>query len=683
MTKASELREIEITPGVMPFTDATPSDIPCWVSTLHVRFDPTTGRIRKLGGWSSNTFDYGETVEGTIRTIYSATINQKVYTLLGTNIGLYALIGSSLTNITPLQTTPVAAANSLATHYGTLANNPISTTNLSNYVTVADADASRYRINDVYTLSGSSAVNGVPALEINADHVIRSISPTSVTFRVATAATSTGSGGGAAVVRKSGLMRLTSAAHGLEDGERVKISGAANTAGILAADINMEFIIRNVAINTFDFMTAGTATSSVAAGGGAGTQYYPQLAPGNLNQGLGQGYGAGLYGVGLYGTALVSASGETYPQIWFIDRFGDNLVMTPGNNSGSYIWDGSTAFAPAPIANAPDDINYLFVSDNILVTFGHDFENEIFASDQGDATEWTASSTNQVFQDIIEGAGRFISHAPVDGYSLIFTEQQTYTYKYIGGTAIWQTLLLDASIGLIAPMARVSVNGIAYWMGQQNFYMFRGGKIEIIPSNFGTESSMLRYVFDNLNYSQRFKIFAWYNENFDEIWVHYPSADSNECDCIARISRKLFLWAPDVMDRTAGEYPVQSLSSPRLANVGTLYTHESGTDDDGEPMAWSARTKKYLSGKDTALQTQMIPDNNMTGTANLQVRMYNYPQSQTTMNNKNYAFTSTTEKIPVQLNGRFWDHTFSGEELGQSYLMGQWYEEPQKGPTAP
>lgn len=683
MTKISSLSELDITAGVMPSTDATAFDIPCWTDSYGIRFDPTTGRPRKIGGWTSNAFNYGNTIDGTTRTIYSATINSKVYTILGTNTYLYSLIGSQLLNITPLQTISVAAANSLATFYATLANNPIATVDGSNYLTITDANASLYQVNDTYTLSGSTGFNGIPAGDINADHVVRGVSGTTLTIRVATAATATGSGGGAAVVAKSGLIRLTSAAHGLLDGYRVKIEGAATFGGIADTDINNEFIIRNVATNTFDFMTEGTASSSVSGGGGASTVYYPQIDAGNLNQGSGQGYGMGLYGYGLYGTALVSETAASYPRIWFCDRFGENIVMTAGNGSEVYSWDGNGATAPAIVSGAPTDVNYLFVSDNILVTFGHGTENNVFASDQGDITQWTSSSTNQVYEDTVEGAGRLISHCPVDGYNLIFTENQTYTFKYIGLPLIWQTQILDANIGIIAPFARVSVNGIAYWMGQDNFYMFRGGKVEIIPSNITGQASILRYVFDDLNYSQRFKFFAWYNEAFDEIWFHYASASSNECNRIARYSRKLGAWCPDIMDRTAGEAPVISLSNPRLANVGALYTHESGNDADGLPLPWGLTTRKYMTGTNTGLNISVVPDMTATGTVNCVFRMYNYPQSQTARQEVAFDVTGETENLPVRANGRFWQLEIGGEELGQSFLMGQWLVDQQPAGRAP
>lgn len=683
-TTASQFNDIAIVPGVMSDTDATASDVPCWVDSLNVRFDPTTGRLRKLGGWVRNIFNYSATILGTIRTIYSATINQKVYTVLGTNSNLYGLIGSSLTNISPLVTTATPAADSLATHYGVLAASPIQTVNGSSSVTVADVDAALYMVNDLYTLAGATTTNGILNTQLNAPHVIRSIGAGTVTFTVAGVATSTGTGGGAAVTRSDGLIQITSASHGLSDGERVAVTGATATGGIANTDINQQFIIRNTATNTFYVMTAGTATSAVTGGGGAGTEYFKQIDAGNLNQGAGQGYGAGLYGVGLYGTALVSSSGETYPRVWFCDRYGDNIVMTPGQQSGCYTWNGDTTIAPALIDNAPTDVNYLFVSDSILVTLGHDVENKIFASDQGDYTQWTASATNQVYENAVLGAGRFISHCPVDGYNLLFTETQTYTFKYVGIQAgVWQVLPLDTGIGLISPMARISINGIAYWMGQDNFYWFRGGKIEVMPCNFATESSILRFVFKNKNYSQRYKFFAGYNEEYDEIWFGYAAVGSNECNKFAYFSRKLQCWVPNTLARSAWEYPTANLSNPRAANGSSLFTHESGANDDTTPLPWSATMKKFKSGKNTVIQSQIMPDCVMTGTANVQHRTYNYAQSQTPMNDLTYPFTGTTEKIPVQLNGRYWDYTISGDDLDQTFLMGQWMEGPQQAGSAP
>ena len=95
--------------------------------------------------------------------------------------------------------------------------------------------------------------------------------------------------------------------------------------------------------------------------------------------------------------------------------------------------------SPVLVTNAPTKVNYAFVSNNILVTFGADtgsgqVENRILASDYADRTLWTSSSTNQVLTTPSRG-GRLISHIPVEGRNLIFTENQTHS----SGTSVFHS----------------------------------------------------------------------------------------------------------------------------------------------------------------------------------------------------------------------------------------------------
>lgn len=643
------------------------------------------GYPEKIGGWEQANFYRDETVNGVVRSIYSMEILGRPHLLIGTNTRLYDVNGGQLVNITPIQPDSVAAANSLSTSYDTLANNPFTMTNGSNLVVINDVDAPLYKIGDTITISGvGGAVRGIPAAQLNASHVIRSMTPTSYSIRVATSATSSGTGGGASVIRSSGLLVLNSTAHGLNEGDRVEISGAADTGGILAAEINNQFVIRNVSANEFSFMTAGTATSAVTASGGASTEYFPQLEAGSIDEVALQGYGAGLYGVGLYGTALPSNSGKVYPRIWFMDRYGDSLIATPGDGSMVYSWNGAVAEAPVPVANAPEDVNYAFVSDNILVTFGaNGVENRIAASDQNNITNWTSSSLNQVFRDDIEGAGRLLTHVPIKGSNLIFTDSQTYTFRKISLEAgVWEIKLIDPNVGIIAPMARVSVRGIAYWMGENNFYMYRGGNVEIIPSNDPAvaQSTCLRYVFDNINNSQKYKTFAWYNPDFDEMWIHYPSASSNECDRIVRVNLTTFVWTIDVMDRTAAEYPSIGASYPRLSNLaGSIFYHEIGNDENGSPMSWELRTSVFTLGKKTGVLQSFVPDSNQTGSINVTVRSKLWPRSTAYTFNKTYTVSESTQEIQCKIDGRYWEYLLSGSEIDQTFKMGVWQEEVQEG----
>lgn len=677
VTKPSQLVPIECMAGVEPVSDKTALTTKHYTFSDKIRF--VDGQPEKIGGWVSSPFSNNAQIQGTSRSLFSSTINGKVYTLIGTNEKLYAQIGSTLTNITPLDTDTIAIANSLATHYATLANNPISVTDGSSVVTISDTEAALFQIGDTVTLSGATTTGGILNTTLNADHIIRSIGVNSYTIRVGTSATSTTTGGGAAVVRSSGLITVTAAAHGQDDGDRVKITAATDTGGILAAEINLEFLIRNVTAGTFDIMTDGTASSSVSGGGGAGTEYQQEIPIGLVNASFGQGYGMGLYGAGLYGVSKLSTAGQVYPRIWFFDRFGNTIIMTPGNQTGLYQWDGSLTEAPALVSGAPDEINYAFVSDNIVVTLGYQVGNEIFASDQNAITQWVASSTNQVFQDDIEGAGRFLTHVSVNGTNLLFTENQTYTFKYVGLPLIWDIELLEPNIGIISPMARVVVEGIAYWMDDNNFYKWEGGNIQVIPSNSSYQTTIYDYVFGDLNVAQKSKIFCWYNQQFNEIWWHYLSESSNEPDRIARFNVKDQTWCPDTMNRTAAEYPIISLVNPRLINVGTLYKHELGTDDDTSPMEFVLKTNLRTAGKDTAVMTGIIPDSLQEGDIELTINSKLWPQATATMKQDTVTVSPDTTYIPYTVNGRFWDYEWRGEELGQTWQLGSWQEYVQKG----
>lgn len=676
--RASDLIPIECVPGVEPYTDKTAFSTQHFTWSEKIRF--INDFPQKIGGWLQFDFDNGATVDGTARTLYSASLSGLIYTIIGTNTKLYSLIGSELENITPLQTSTVAIANSLATHFATLGNNPIGTVSGSNIVTVTDSEASKFQVNDSVTLSGATTNNGITNVMLNTSHIIRSVSASSYTFRVSGNASGTGSGGGASVVRSSGLLTVTAASHGQANGDRVKINAAANTGGILATAINLEFIIRNVVAGAFDITTAGTATSRVSAAGGASTTYQKEIADGALNQSFGQGYGVGFYGTGLYGVSRISNTPGVYPRIWFTDRFGDEIVTTPGNQTGLYSWDGSSDAAPMLVSGAPTAINYSFISDNIAVTFGAGgVQNKIFASDQGNITQWVASSTNQVFEDNIEGAGRLLSHVSVNGVNLLFTDNQTYSFTYIGLPLVWNITLQEPNIGIIAPMARVSVGGTGYWMDDNNFYQWNGGNIDVIPSNTSNQSTVHNWMYGDLNFAQKSKTFAWYNPEFNEVWFHSLSSDSNEPDKVARLNVIDKTWVLDFFDRTAAEWPNISLSNPRLINVGTLYKHEIGYNDNDSPMPWTLVTNLRSMGRYTTNIDGVVPDSEQTGDITVNIKTKRFPQSAVYNQDNDYTVTPTTERIPYTTNGGYWQYTVSGEELDQFWRAGKWQEYVLKG----
>lgn len=691
-TTKSILLPLIVTPGVQPATDKTALSTPHFTFSDKIRF--RFGFPQKIGGWYSIPIAYGNEIMGIARSMFSAILSTSVNTAIGTNTNVYSLSGSVLTNITPLSTTATTEANSLSNDFQSLGSNPIATVNGSNILTISYVNAYIFNPGDKVTISGATAFNGLTTGNLNMQFEIHTVpTSTSITVIAPANANATGSGGGASVKWASGLMNMAATTTGFKVGDRVKIALAGSGGGISGATIDGEYIIRNVITGFFYFMTTGTATSSVLLGGGASTTLQVQIAGGAANESFGQGYGMGFYGVGLYGTALMSSSALSYPRIWFMDRYGANIILTPGNQGGVYTWSGSNATAPTLVANAPVAVNYAFVSDNILVTLGAGgIVNQIFSSDQGNITQWTASSSNQVFQDVIEGAGQWRSHVSVNGANLIFTDHQTYLFQYTGYTAgvangIWNVQQIENNIGIISPMARCAVLGTAYWMGQNNFYMWSGGgNVQAIPANSQENSTILNYVFKNINRGQSAKCYGWYNEQYDEIWFHYPSAGSNECDSVARVNRADNTWCPDTFDRSCAEYPNLTLGYPRLiSSESILYAHEQGNDADGAAMPWQLTTNLRggsnlasrsagIIPKENSLMTAFVPDSVQTGNINVEITTKLYPQSAVDMYVNNYTITPTTDLMPIEQGGRLWQYNLTGEELGQMWICGQWHE---------
>ena len=225
-------RAFDILPGVRPLTDGTAISSRHWQSSFHCRF--VNGMLQKIGGWEKELFYRDEVVSGVPRSLYSIELLQRSNLIIGTHTRLYDVNGGKLYNITPFTATSLPAASSLSTQYGLLATNPFGFTNGSNRVAVTDTQFSRFRVGDLVTLSGAvGTISGIPSAELNATHVIREILANGYAIRVASNATATAVGGGGAINRSSGLIRVT-VANALSEGDRVKIEDASILRGVSA-----------------------------------------------------------------------------------------------------------------------------------------------------------------------------------------------------------------------------------------------------------------------------------------------------------------------------------------------------------------------------------------------------------------------------------------------------------------
>ncbi len=673
-----DISPIQLDPGVEPEADSTNQATTHYVDAEHIRF--YNGKPRKLGGWTSYMFDGNNAISGLARTLYSQRISTNLWLLIGTNTRLYSLLGTTLTNITPVVTSTTAIANSLDTNYGTLANNPITTVNGLTTVTIAYANTNtKLRAGDTITVSGvpGGGVNGVPAAQLNASLFVRSATTTAITVIVATAATSGGSGGSNAVVLATPVITVNQTAHGFSEGDREKILAAANTGGILAAQINTEHLIRAGTANLYYITSAdgSRATSSVTAAGGASTTVQGQIAAGAADASSGLGYGLGQYGVGQYGVAKSSAGGLTMPRIWSFDAYGNLIIMTPGGQTGVYNWNGDNTMAPTLLSGAPAAVNYTFTCQNIVVTLGaSNTGNRVQWSDQGNATSWTATAQNQAGSIDIQGVGTFLSHAKVsDTINLLFTNNEVVRMTYIGLPYIWQFEIIEQRIGIIGQNARMSLGGIVYWMGLTDYYLYDGAIVGPMPGN-----TLRQTIFDDINTVQQSKSWMGYMPKYREIWCGYPSEVSNNCDSMVRVTLPDYTWVPDTFDRQAFESPKIIETLPRLINSsGILYKHENGMDDDTSPMSISLSTKYFRSDKKDQVELWgMIPDSIQVGDIQLIINVKDFPQSTDITSYGPYTISPGTEvyNYTGMITGRYWQYVVTQSVLGGDWQAGDWLQ---------
>lgn len=462
---------------------------------------------------------------------------------------------------------------------------------------------------------------------------------------------------------------------GRVNGDRVKMSGIGGAVrGVPQAEMEKEHIISGVIAATSFQITVSTAATSSGTGGGAGVTVFSEIDAGYVDYELGFGYGGGKYGVGLYGVGKTFANTFRKPRIWRMDRFGNDVVLTPGDGGKVYIYQNDNSTAPTVLTNSPAAADLVFVENNaVCVCYGNTF----YASDLGDATEWTASPTTLAFEDNIEGAEHFIAVTPIRDGVLLFTNNQVWSARYVGqASGLWAFDLVDATAGLASPMSVVSINGVAYWVGLYDIHIYDGGVVRPIAN------SVKQYVGITQSASQYYKSFLRVNRIFNEIWFHYPDETTGEPSQYAIYNYVEGTFALGTMDRTAAEHPFQADFNPILIDSdNVLWRHEVGVDAGTETMECYAETNYFMLGAgDSTMRIMGIrPDSTQVGNVDFTIKTKLHAQSTDEREFGAYTITPTTEKVDTRAHGRLAKYRFSQNALGENFIMGGWYQGLQEG----
>ena len=629
-----------------------------WYDGDKIRF--RSGNPEKIGGWSRLS---DKTFQGTARALWNWVVFDGYnYLGVGTTLKYYIENGGNYNDITPIR----AIFTSPAT------NNCFTTTTSSAVVKVTIV-AHGATQDDFVTFSGATAVGGVPATNLNAEHQITYIDINNFSIVVATPATSAVTGGGTGItatfqiltgldVYASGtgwgvspfpyyvpvtltnpftatttgisVLTVTQAAHGLSDGDFVYFSSIASDAcGISNVVLQKAFQITYVGVNTYTIYTViGSltyTTSSTVASGGAVTLYKDAGTP---------------YG---WGDAYVRGVGQQL-RLWSNDNYGQDLIIAP-RGGAIYYWVNAlgltvraqllATLSTAALGNTPAGVGYgVFVPtatnqllasalQRFVIAFGANpysaaqntvpttFDPMLVRwSDQNNQYQWVPAITNQSGEFRLTH-GSFIVTAQVSRVeNLIWTDSCLYSMQYLGAPYVYKFDVLMDNISIIGPNAAISVDNVTYWMGIDKFYMYNG-TVSTIPC------TLKQYVFEDLNSGQGYQIFAGGNSGYNEIWWFYCSEDTTVIDRYVIYNYLDQVWYSGNMSRSAWlDSGIRPYPMAADYNYRMLY-HESSVDDNAgrttEPIVAYVQSSDFdiEDGQSFGFVWRMLPDVNFNGSA--------------------------------------------------------------------
>ena len=479
----------------------------------------------------------------------------------------------------------------------------------------------------------------------------------------------------------SAVITATDSSHGCVVGDFVTISGSVSLGGLItAAVLNTEHQITAVpSVNTYTFTASATANSSDSGNGGSGVDGAYQLNIGLDVYVQSTGWGAGTWGSSTWGsTSALTATNQL--RLWSHDNFGEDLLINP-RAGGIFYWDESSgtsnrAVALSALSGAnltPTAALQVLVSDvdRHVICLGTDpivgssrtgsIDPMFIAwSDQENVAEWEPKNTNTAGSFRLSAGSGIIGGIRARQETLIWTDTSLYSMTFVGQPFTFSINLLNEGVGLVGPNAMVNTPRGVFWMDKKGFYAYTG-QVQELPC------TVTDYVFSDLEQGQTHQIFGFVNKAFDEVGWFYCSEGVTVIDRYVTYNYEEQVWMIGELSRTSwldeGIFSDPKATSSS-SDVGYIYNHESGNDDDG-----SAMTNVFIESSDFDIDpagenfqfvSKIIPDIRFTGNGDtgsggqqvdLVLKRRNFPGQELTTAVTS-ACVSTTTKIDTRVRGR-------------------------------
>jgi len=511
--------------------------------------------------------------------------------------------------------------------------------------------------------------------------------------------------------------------HNLAIGDIVLLDSVTLPAGTGYTDADFEdklFQVTSITSATIFTITQSTAaTATVGTGGSLSVKPYEPVGP--AEQSYGYGWGIDTWGNGAWGEAASASDVSLEPGLWSLSNFGQVLVATIANGK-TFTWNAgdaarlitraSTTTSGFETTNNPTATRVSLVSPTTrhLIHLGTETtigdpttQDDMFIrfSDQEDINDYTPTAINSAGTQRLQDGTRIIGSLKAKETILVWTDNALYTMKFIGAPFTFGFEQVGTNCGLIGKNAAIEIDGMAFWMSSNGFFMF-DGTVKSLPC------SVEDYVYNQANTTKGQQVYAGINNLYTEIVWYYPSTNSDYNDQYVvfnygSLAEKVpgGVWyigteartswidatvypkpiATKFDDTATGTFPV-IVGEDGLGQT-TLFEHEVGTDQVN-PDGTTTTVTSFVKSFDFDLQTQgtsgevflamrrFIPDfKDLQGNATVTLAVKSYPQQSDTVTSLSpFTINANTDKKDTRARGRFVNIKIENTDVSESWRFG-------------
>ena len=493
--------------------------------------------------------------------------------------------------------------------------------------------------------------------------------------------------------------------HGANVGDIVTFSGTTGLSGtsFTAEQFDRSFEVKSVtSTNTFVIEQDATESTGTATTGTATAVFDIAIAPAFST--FGYGWGTSTWNTETWGTARSTSSVTLDGRDWSLDNFGELLIATVLNGA-TYQWspttDGLTGKASL-VTNAPTTSKFSLVStpDRHLILFGTEktvgtgsSQDPLLLrfSSQEDINTYQPAAENTAGSLRIQDGSSIVGADKARGQILVWTDTSLHGLQFIGPPFTFGLNQLGRNCGLLGQHSAVVVRDVAYWMGQNAFFVF-DGTVKKLPC------SVDDFVFENIDLTQSDQIFAGVNTEFAEIiWFYVTNPDNiaqpqvNRCVVYNYLEQT---WSVGTLNRTSWvdrgvfQFPLATEYLPNTAanttptvvglsnGASNYYQQEFGTDDDGSAMQSFIQTGDFTidqSGENPMRISRFVPDfRDQSGDLTVTFSFKNYPYgnvlSQTAL-----TVANTDTKKDMRGRGRQANFRIESNTAGGNFKVGTYH----------